>query len=110
MDLLASLAALVGETVSDKTDSQNTLPAFLGKSDRGREELVFEGYYNYAFRQGDWVMIPPYPRHNLEYQLYNVKEDVGQTHNLAQKRPDILRSMMMRFEELKRTTGKMTNF
>ena len=55
-------------------------------------------------------MIPPYPRHNLEYQLYNVKEDVGQTHNLAQKRPDILRSMMMRFEELKRTTGKMTNF
>ena len=110
MDLLASLAALVGETVSDKTDSQNTLPAFLGKSDRGREELVFEGYYNYAFRQGDWVMIPPYPRHNLEYQLYNVKEDVGQTHNLAQKHPDILRKMMMRFEELKRTTGKMTNF
>ncbi|MEY8610832.1 sulfatase-like hydrolase/transferase [Parabacteroides segnis] len=110
MDLLASLAALVGETVSDKTDSQNTLPAFLGKSDRGREELVFEGYYNYAFRQGDWVMIPPYPRHNLEYQLYNVKEDVGQTHNLAQKRPDILKKMMMRFEELKCTTGKMTNF
>ncbi len=110
MDLLASLAALIGETVSDKTDSQNTLPAFLGKSDRGREELVFEGYYNYAFRQGDWVMIPPYPRHNLEYQLYNVKEDVGQTYNLAQKRPDILRKMMMRFEELKRTTGKKTNF
>ncbi|GKG73543.1 arylsulfatase [Parabacteroides goldsteinii] len=110
MDLLASLAALVGVPVAGKTDSQNTLPAFLGKSDRGREELVFEGYYNYAFRQGDWVMIPPYPRHNLEYQLYNVKEDVGQTHNLAQKHPDILKKMMMRFEELKRTTGKMTNF
>ena len=110
MDLLASLAALVGMPVADKTDSQNTLPAFLGKSGKGREELVFEGYYNYAFRQGDWVMIPPYPRHKLEYQLYNIKEDVGQTHNLAQKHPDILRKMMMRFEELKRTTGKMTNF
>lgn len=110
MDLLASLAALVGVTISDHTDSQNTLPAFLGKSCNGREELVLEGYYNYAFRQGDWVMIPPYPRLNLEYQLYNVKEDVGQTHNLAQKRPDILRKMMMRFEELKRATGKMTNY
>lgn len=110
MDLLASLAALVGEPVADKTDSQNTLPAFLGKSERGREELVFEGYYNYAFRQGDWVMIPPYPRHDLGYQLYNVKEDVEQTHNLVQKHPDILRKMMMRFEELKRITGKMTNF
>ncbi len=110
MDLLASLAALVGETVSDKTDSQNTLPAFLGKSDRGREELVFEGYYNYAFRQEDWVMIPAYPRLSIEYQLYNIKEDVGQTRNLARERPDVLRKMMMRFEELKRVTGKMTNF
>lgn len=110
MDLLASLAALVGETVSDKTDSQNTLPAFLGKSDRGREELVLEGYYNYAFRQEDWVMIPAYPRLSIEYQLYNIKEDVGQTRNLARERPDVLRKMMMRFEELKRVTGKMTNF
>ena len=31
MDLLASLAALTGQTYSDKTDSQNTLPVFLGK-------------------------------------------------------------------------------
>ena len=122
MDLLASLAALTGQTYSDKTDSQNTLPVFLGKSDQGRKELVTEGYFNYALHQGDWVMIPPYPSYYDDpdgtgfsglgncYQLYNVKEDVGQNHNLADKEPKRLRQMMMTFEKLKRETGKITNY
>ena len=122
MDLLASLAALTGQSYPDKTDSQNTLPVFLGNSDQGRRELVIEGYYNYAFRQGDWVMIPPYPDYYGDkeeadfvglsdcYQLYNVKDDPGQRNNLATKEPRRLRQMMMRFEQLKRETGKKTNF
>lgn len=122
MDLLASLAALTGQSYPDKTDSQNTLPVFLGNSDQGRRELVIEGYYNYAFRQGDWVMIPPYPDYYGDkeeadfvglsdcYQLYNVKDDPGQRNNLATKESRRLRQMMMRFEQLKRETGKKTNF
>lgn len=122
MDLLASLAALVGQTYPDKTDSQNTLNVFLGRSADGRKELITEGMFNYAFRQGDWVMIPPYPDlyGNPEeaafvgfangYQLYNVKEDVGQQENLAAREPRRLRQMMMRFEQLKRETGKITDF
>lgn len=122
MDLLASLAALTGQTYADKTDSQNTLPAFLGKSSQGRKELITEGYFNYAYREGDWVMIPPYPSSYNDpdgsgfsgqgdcYQLYNVKEDFGQEDNLAGKEPKRLRQMMMNFEKLKRETGKMTNY
>lgn len=122
MDLLASLASLIGETYSDKTDSQNTLKVFLGQSNHGREELVIEGVFNYALRQGDWVMIPPYPVYYDDpdgpsftgmgncNQLYNVKEDVGQQNNLATQEPHRLRRMMMRFEALKRETGKVTNY
>lgn len=122
MDLLASLASLIGETYSDKTDSQNTLKVFLGQSNHGREELVIEGVFNYALRQGDWVMIPPYPVYYDDpdgpsftgmgncYQLYNVKEDVGQQNNLVTQEPHRLRRMMMRFEALKRETGKVTNY
>ena len=121
MDLLASLAALTGQTYSDKTDSQNTLPVFLGKSSQGRKELVLEGYFNYALRLGDWVMIPPYPGYGDTeedefcglsncYQLYNVKEDVGQRNNLATQETRRLRQMMMMFEKLKRETGKITNY
>lgn len=109
MDLLASLSALVGTTYSERTDSQNTLSAFLGKSDKGREELVIEGIGDYAFRQGDWTMIPPY-RPGQMYQLYNVKEDPAQTTNKAKDNSALLRKMMRRFEHLKRTTGKVTDF
>ncbi|MEG2067765.1 MAG: sulfatase-like hydrolase/transferase [Tannerellaceae bacterium] len=118
IDLLASLSSLLGQTYSDKTDSQNTLPVFLGKSKDGRMELVTEGMHNYAFHQGDWVMIPPYPSpysnaedgYGNSYQLYNVKEDIAQKNNLAVKEPKRLRQMMMTFERLKRETGKITNF
>ena len=122
MDLLASLAALTGQTYADKTDSQNTLPVFMGQGEQGRSELVIEGMFNYALRQGDWVMIPPYPNYYGDeeeadfsglgncYQLYNVKEDVNQQNNLATKEPRRLRQMMMRFEQLKRQTGKITNY
>ena len=113
---------MIGETYSDKTDSQNTLKVFLGQSNHGREELVIEGMFNYALRQGDWVMIPPYPVYYDDpdgpsftgmgncYQLYNVKEDVGQQNNLVTQEPHRLRRMMMRFEALKRETGKVTNY
>ena len=110
MDLLASLAALTGQTYNDKIDSQNTINAFLGYSDKGREELVIEGMSNYAYRQNNWVMIPPYPGISSVYQLYNIKEDPGQNNNLAEKKPRLLRQMMMRMEQLKRETGKATNY
>lgn len=109
MDLLASLSALVGESYSERTDSQNTLPAFLGFSEQGREELVLEGYFNYSFRQGDWTLIPPYGP-NRVYELYNVKNDPGQTENVADKHPTQLRKMMIRLEQLKRETGKKTDY
>ena len=110
MDLLASLAALTGQTYNDKIDSQNTINVFLGYSDKGREELVIEGMSNYAYRQNNWVMIPPYPGISSVYQLYNIKEDPGQNNNLAEKKPRLLRQMMMRMEQLKRETGKVTNY
>ena len=51
MDLLASLASLVGQSYPDRTDSQNTLQTFLGKNRKGRNELVIEGMLDYAYRQ-----------------------------------------------------------
>ena len=109
MDLLASFSALVGESYSEGTDSQNTLPAFLGFSQEGRKELVVEGMFNYAFRQGDWTLIPPYGP-NRVYELYSVKDDPGQTKNVADEHPTLLRKMIRRFEHLKRTTGKVTDY
>jgi len=98
VDLLASLAALVHSNVTTK-DSQNLLPALLGKSKQGRTNLVLEASGRLAFRAGDWLLIPPYPGQpvneevNLETglsptpQLYYLRQDPGQRQNLAPSQP-----------------------
>lgn len=120
MDLLASFASLFGQTYTDSVDSQNTINAFLGKSREGRSNLVIEGMFNYAYREGDWALIPPYytPYKDNDdngdlgygYKLYNLKKDIGQKNNLADKYPKKLGEMINRFEKLKITTGKVTRY
>jgi len=101
IDLLASLAALVGS--ADKTtDSENVLDALLGKAKTGRQNLVLEASGRLAFRSGEWAFIPPYPGRplnkevNIETglnqtpQLYNLRNDPGQRTNLATTNPDKL--------------------
>jgi arylsulfatase A-like enzyme len=112
LDLLSSLASLVGSKVRTK-DSENLIDVFIGKSDKGREELVLEATTKTAFRKGDWAMIPPYngPAINGEvnielgnsgeYQLYSLKEDIGQRNNLANENPEKLNEMIKSFEAIR---------
>lgn len=65
--------------------------------------------FNYAYRKEDWALIPPY-RKEKEYKLYNLKEDIGQQHNLAAKYPKKVKELMEEFETLKLKTGKKTKF
>ncbi|MCT4646593.1 MAG: arylsulfatase [Carboxylicivirga sp.] len=112
MDLLASLAKLVGTEVSS-TDSQELLDVLMGKSNKGRESLVIEATTRTALRKGDWIMIPPYNGpakintvnieigNDKKYQLYNLKEDIGQTNNLAESKPEKLQEMIDAFIEIR---------
>ncbi len=108
MDLMSSLAKLLGSDVRGE-DSQDILSALTGKSDMGRENLILEATSRTAFRKGDWVMIPPYngPAINKHvnnelgnaktFQLYNLKDDVGQQNNLAESEPEKLKEMLDEF-------------
>lgn len=109
VDLLASLGRLTGAEVTD-TDSQDVLEAFLGNTQTGRSELVLEASGRTAFRQGDWVLIPPHDGpavaanvnielgNSPEYQLYHLTDDPGETHNLAYENPEKLREMRQAYE------------
>lgn len=109
IDLFASIAALIGEKVKS-TDSQNIIDAFMGKNNKGRNSLIIEANTKTAFRKGDWLMIPPYGGESIleevnielgnsdDFQLYNLKEDIGQKNNLAKTYPDILKNMIKDFE------------
>lgn len=109
IDLLESIAKLVNIDVKS-TDSQELLDVFIGKSAKGRTNLVIEANTKTAFRQGDWMMIPPYPGdpileevniemgNDKDFQLYNLKKDIGQKNNLAKVQPKKLKELMKNFE------------
>ena len=98
MDLGRTLATLCGITVPEGSmrDSENHLPALLGKSATGRGELVtqaFEGQ-RYALRCGSYKYIPDYgPRTRIDRlgrgeQLYDLSTDPAEEHNLAPQKPE----------------------
>ncbi len=112
VDLLSSLAKLVGSKERTK-DSEELLDVFLGKTDIGRDNLVLEATSRTAYRKGDMALIPPYPgtavakNVNIElgndtsFQLYNLKDDLGQEHNLAPTQPDLVETLYKEFLEIR---------
>lgn len=95
VDIMASLAALTNQS-NPGFDSENHLAAFTGKDKTGRKLLVVAANTQ-ALRQGDWLYIPASKgaalskEVNIETgildapQLYNLRADPGQKHNIASK-------------------------
>ncbi|HOD80687.1 MAG: Arylsulfatase [Planctomycetes bacterium ADurb.Bin126] len=100
VDMLASLAALTGQTLDADAgpDSFDVLPALLeGKA--GRDHLVEQGNV-LALRQGPWKLIPAPPagkkrpaRSGSGTQLYNLGDDIGETRNLADQNEQRVKEM-----------------
>jgi len=112
-DILNSLASFTGSKLKTD-DGENLMDVFLGKSDKGRDAMVFEATGRMGYRKGDWVMIPPHrgpavnwvdldTGNSLKIQLYNIKEDPGQKNNVADKYPEKLDEMIKEYESI---TGK----
>ncbi len=111
IDFLASFAALTGQKLSEGagSDSENTLPALLGESKEGRANLV-EHAGALAIRQDKWKYIPAAGRAGKGPkakaagkvnrqgsgpvdQLYDLSTDLGETKNIAQEHPEIVKEL-----------------
>ena len=111
VDLLTSLAQLIGSESKTK-DSENMLSELLGKSNKGRDNIVLEAIGKTELRQGNWALIPPYVgpavinRVNNEtgndsvWQLYNLETDLGQQENVAKEHPEKLAELKQLYNEL----------
>ena len=112
VDLLSSLAHFTGSKTTTK-DSQNMMDLFLGKSTQGRKNLIIEATSRTAFREGDWLFIPPYKGNaflknkgietgsSKDFQLYDLKNDPQQSKNLAAENPEKVAEMLKNFEQIR---------
>jgi arylsulfatase A-like enzyme len=117
VDLAASVAALVGRTLSVDAcpDSFNVLPALLGKPDaRGRDHLVEQpnSGSTLALRIGDWKVLSyasakpikalTYEKGPGKYELYSLADDPEEKKNLAEQHPERLKRMLEKLEAIKK--------
>jgi arylsulfatase len=76
---------LTGETNSPRTD---------------KDYLAWEIFGNRALRQGEWKIRWEYKPFGTEaWELYNLKDDPSERHNLADKHPDKVKSMLVLWDQ-----------
>jgi arylsulfatase A-like enzyme len=112
MDFVNSFAAFFKQPVDDSIDSENHIESLLGKSYIGRSTLVEQGS-SLAIVWNEWKYIVPsngaaiLQPMNIEsgnstsQQLYNLKEDIGEKNNLAEKYPNIVKKLSDMLKKIK---------
>ena len=125
VDLYASFAALVNHALlaNEAPDSFNTLEAFTGKSEMGRESLLEESF-TFSLRQGYFKYILPQTtatpnwlvnKHiatglSKEGQLYDLKNDVSERDNLLKQHPAVGQQLQTRLKAMMKTKGTRPSF
>ncbi|MBN8825812.1 MULTISPECIES: arylsulfatase [unclassified Spirosoma] len=120
VDLMASFAALTGQTLSktDARDSFNSLDTFLGKSKKNRDYVIEHALNGtLSIVQNDWKYIeahagPPHMQEvNIETgyapnaQLYNLKNNLGETVNQASQQPALATKLADLLKAVRETEG-----
>jgi arylsulfatase A-like enzyme len=92
-DFLPTAAELAGLPVPRNIDGISMLPALLGKPQKNHDYLYWDyGHvrktYKQAVRMGHWkgVRIGA----NTSIELYNIKDDLGETENVASEHPQVV--------------------
>jgi arylsulfatase A-like enzyme len=98
-DFLPTAAELAGIQPPPRLDGISFLPALTGGNQKAHDYLYwefFEGGFQQAVRQGDWKLVRQAPRQQLE--LFDLKADLTESHNVAAQRPDVVAKMQALFK------------
>jgi len=105
-DILATLCAMAGARVpTDRPiDGANILPIFKGKKVKRKVPLYWRydralsRPFTVAMRQGDWKILAD--NKMTKFELYNLRDDIAEKHNLAGSQPKRLAAMKQTLIEL----------
>lgn len=125
IDLLASLATLVRQQLPANAapDSENKLTVLLGQSSKGRDYMLEEAF-TLALRKDNWKYIAPQEKGTPEWlknkkietglmsvpQLYNLKNDPAEQHNLATQYPELVKQLEAELNRIRKVNGTRIDF
>lgn len=104
-DVMATLAELTGQTIPNQTDGISFLQELKGNlSAQKKHDFLYFEYPEkggqVAIRMGDWkgVRLDVRKNRNAPWQIYNLKDDINETTNVADKHPDLVK----KFDEIQK--------
>lgn len=105
MDFAASFASLLSVNLSenDVPDSFNVMSALLGESTSARPWLVTDSLpgNRISYREGEWKYLEAAGKQPA--QLFNLRDDIGELHNLAEQHPELVERLSKRLTEVRET-------
>ncbi len=96
-DFLPTVSELAAAKSPPNIDGISIVPELVGEEAAGRKQATHEYLYweiakNTAVRQGDWKAVRS--RRSAGWELYNLKEDISETTDLATKHPQKLAELV----------------
>ena len=115
VDLPASFASLTGVSLDDAEapDTRDVLPALLGETPQGRDQIVLQGIGTLALVQERWKLIAPSKGARVSQntrielgnapdpQLYDLDADPGERRDVAAEHPDLVRDLSAELERIR---------
>lgn len=121
VDWYPTLMEMTGVTPKQevKYDGVSQMPALIGSGQPRDTLFCYFPHYTPAtgakpstwVRRGDWKLIRFYcdsPDQNDRFELYNLKDDIGETKNLAAAKPDIVKNLNALIDGFHQNTGALT--
>lgn len=114
-DIMPTFAEIANIKAPENIDGISLLPTLLGKSGQKQHQSMYWEFHEnngrQAVRMGDWKLV----RYNVSIpekittELYNLKSDLGEDHNLAAQNPKIV-DRMIRIIDQSRVPSPIFNF
>lgn len=79
-------------------------PIFRGEQREGHKFIAWSTQEGRSIRMGDWKLVKP-KKGEADWELYNLKQDGGETKNLAADNPDQVKKMSTAYEAWKKQVG-----
>lgn len=104
LDVFATATSLAGAKLNKRKvyDGVDLVPHLTGKNKgRPHEQLFWRTGNRSAIRLGDWKLLRnPGRGQSSAWQLYNLANDIGEQHNLADQNPDKVRELLAAYEKM----------